>query len=65
LLSQQTDFGALDETKKAFASQEFVKRINAIGGADFTNSDLNSLKNLQTHAFLNANPVDGKFPLQL
>jgi dienelactone hydrolase len=63
LLGQQTNFGELDENKIAFASQEFVKRINAIGGTDFSISDLDSLKELQTHAFLNADPVQGKFPL--
>ena len=64
LLGQQTDFGNLDENKKDFASQQIIKKINALGGnGAFTVASLDSLKKLKTHAFLEAEVVEEKFPL--
>ncbi len=64
LFGQQTDFGVLDERKKEFASQEFIRRVNALGGGGrFTPASLDSLEELTTHAFLDAEAVERQFPL--
>ncbi len=64
LFGQQTDFRALDENKKEFASRQIVKRINAIGGnGSFSTASLDSLNKLKTNAYLDAEAVEGKFPL--
>ncbi len=64
LIAQQTDFKELDAQMKGFANLQFLKKIKAIGGDEtFTQASLDCLKNLKTHAFLEAEGVDGKFPL--
>lgn len=64
LLSQQTDFGPIDQQKKEFAAQQFIVKTNALGGNEtFTLDKLDSLKRMETFAYLDAVPMDGQFPL--
>lgn len=64
LMARQTDFGPIDQARKRFADEQFIKKVNALGGnGTFTIEKLNVLKELATAAYENAEPVPGKFPL--
>ena len=64
LMGQQAEFGTLNEQLMAFADQQFIEKTNLLGGnGAFTQASLDSLKGLQTHAFLDAEANEGKFPL--
>ena len=64
LFGRQTEFADLDETKIAFANQELINKINSLGGnGRFTEASLDSLKVLETHAFLESKAILGEFPV--
>ena len=53
LMAQQTEFKALDDTMKSFANGQFVKQTNMLGGnGAFTQDNLNTLKKIETNAYL-------------
>ncbi|MDH3492235.1 MAG: hypothetical protein OEM82_01700 [Acidobacteriota bacterium] len=64
LMSQQTDFSAVDDAMRAFADAQFIYKTNALGGGEsFTQEKLEILKKLKTNAYTNSEHVEGKFPL--
>lgn len=78
LMARQTDFGKINKQKQAFADEQFINKTNALrdttisvlyktnvpdGNGSFTIEKLNTLKKLETNAYLNAKPINKKFPL--
>ena len=72
LMARQTDFGPMTDEKRRFADDQFVTKTNSLAGArpdipdgsgSFTLEKLNRLKDLETRAYLDAKPIDKKFPL--
>ncbi len=64
LTGRQIDFGPLSEKSRKFTDEQFIKKVNALGGnGTFNAKKLDKLKVLKTGAWYNAKPVDKKFPL--
>ena len=64
LMARQIDFGPIDRQKRRFANEQFVKKVNALGGnGSFTTEKLDRLRKLATAAYADPSPAPGKFPL--
>lgn len=66
LLGRQTNFSANDSATIDLAKKIFIEQTNALGGnGNFTGDQFAHIAKLKTHAYLQASPVDKKFPLLL
>ncbi len=64
LMGKQIDFNISDAEALSFGGREFISKTNDLGGnGSFTQQKLDSLIEMNTHAFAEASQVEGKFPL--